>query len=342
MTEEITSIDELLERYAVSENEHLFRQELSLEDEFFIHASNIEGWYLHGYDMKAIDTKIGIPILARLWKHDRDAAFAFFSHVDYIWKEGTKNNKLAMAQGLGEDSLVYCLENDIIDLNELVHLDLIRDEIFFIRDEIFFILFKHGFIKKEAYTSRLNYLNKIRFEFFYGKGLILSKSQAFERWKGSYLYYNKKYFPNVNERNMSKYIRDYYRPESREVRSRLEFKIHTRNGRVRYSSVISDPFDYPAFLYSTGMMSRIIEYKSKRYISIFGYKTSNIQRVSAITSDVTHVYLYNVWKLGWADAITRYDDGKFVKEQVYINLPAYKIMKYLQSCISREMEVIQD
>jgi hypothetical protein len=120
--DEVQSIDELLSKYSIPENEKEYIQaqsSLDASEELFVHASNIAGWAESGYDWRLMDSRIGLPILSEIWKVDIKAEHALFDLVASRWDSGNDSSRLALVLMTDPEVLCILAKNKLIDLQSL-------------------------------------------------------------------------------------------------------------------------------------------------------------------------------------------------------------------------------
>ena len=83
---EIDNMDDLIKYY---KDNNLHRAtKITPEQSLWVHASNLQAWVDHGYDMRVIDSNLGNVILGELIKYDLHALESLLVQTENYWKNG--------------------------------------------------------------------------------------------------------------------------------------------------------------------------------------------------------------------------------------------------------------
>jgi hypothetical protein len=325
--DDINSIDELLEGYDADSEEYSI-YEISLEDEIFVHASNVEGWYLSGYDSRAMDSRIAFPVLERLYEHDPNARYAYMNILKERWEHGNEKSRRALVTNLLYQSKGY-VDNlePMFSLEEhgMIHgfIDMIEDMYYPKLDYMLRLVRKGKIGVKDILENLLDSIsiaskrtedewNDYPDPYFIEQDITAFKICLEDKsWKKLDFGDMRRKLLRVEEKYGKKYYPD---PDNREKAA------SSRN--LSYDSIISESVDYPSYLYSIGDMKPVLEYLGKKFFFDYTHFIDYVEvtyfpRITPLTSDVTHVDVTNFY-YGWNEIYCRYKDGHYEKENVFI------------------------
>jgi len=115
-----TSMDEILAKYALPENESKkFTREagLTLADEVFVHASNLQAWVEHDYNVNLIDSRLAWPLLRQLRPYDPHANDAFLQAVHERWTAGSPQSRIALEE-MVPDAVTELRQHGVLENKE--------------------------------------------------------------------------------------------------------------------------------------------------------------------------------------------------------------------------------
>ncbi len=95
-TIDASTMDEILQEYALPEHHQrnlAKRCRLSRAEEMFVHASNLQAWAEHSYDVDLIDSRLAFPILRHLRHFDKVANNAYLHAVHERWSAGNATSR---------------------------------------------------------------------------------------------------------------------------------------------------------------------------------------------------------------------------------------------------------
>jgi len=309
--DEVQSIDELLSKYKVPENENEYvdaQSSLSMGEELFVHASNIAGWARNGYDWRLMDTRLGLPILSEIWKVDKNAEHALFDLVVQRWTNGNDGTRIALAQMADPEVLCILAKNKLIDLQDLRRaLDSATKSS--IRDgEIKRLMYIHGLMTEDAYFTGIetdpeeiaSWRNAISY-YKNKEGGIQILRDAFKNNTVHAVAESARQTSMRNERKT--YLDPFDRTKARITRENVPSKWRWgfNDTSMMLSSIYyydhskftdffhpcySEPIDYAAYIYSKGAMVPV-EYSEIRFITST-YNAPGAERITRSKYKLVH------------------------------------------------------
>jgi hypothetical protein len=327
-TSDVTDVDTLLDRFGVHENEYDLREQQNTilpSDELFVHASNLTAWAENDYDPRLIDSKLGFPLLSHLYKVDTKAEWSLFETVKERWNNGNYNSRLALFEMVGIDIMYSLEDNGIVNgvLDFILCIDTSPD-----RHCLLFPYFKAGKVTEEEYLAGLS-VHTIGLYHYYTSTHKNSKFKYSVDHMFSLIYEysrrnERRVYPDPVERITARAARVVHRHQ--EI-----YMCHYGSSVGFYSPVISDPIDYPSFLYITDQFFSVSHVKDKSITIIIYPRRSSSAETYYITAppDVTDVFVYHPsFDQFWSPVIFRYSDGRFEKDMArFTNIHYHVITK---------------
>jgi hypothetical protein len=122
---EIKSIDDAVEKLNKGmENDHSVDGQITPEEEFWGHCSNLQAWYENNYDLRIIHSNLGKPLLEELIKHgDTKAITSWKEEIMFRIQEGGMNaiitHKKEIEKHFQKEDLILINEVIIKEINEI-------------------------------------------------------------------------------------------------------------------------------------------------------------------------------------------------------------------------------